>query len=598
MVNQLATDLSHYTVANSPVLQTFDSLPVDLFHWGAAVLPIAVLLVLLIGLRWPADAAAAVAMFLAVAIALTVFRSPLITLAVAVGKGVWSAIFVLYVVWAALLLYLITDRAGALYTLRKGIERISSNDLFLVLAFGWVFVSFLQGITGFGTPIAIVAPLLLALGVRPVYAVAMPLIGHAWNNTFGTLAVAWYGTRTVVDLQAPIETALQTAMHFTIITIAGGFAVAWLYGRWKAIAHAWPMIVILGAIQSITLVTTVVYSQFIAGLLASTIALVALYPISRWDRFGTQHEPFERPAMDVSMTRDGHSAPIADGGESVLDTETGGGTARVRDEGDPEPVMSFFESLLPYIVLTAIALVSSIPSVSDFLGRFQVGFAFPAVETAFVRHTAADPYSPFSFFTHPGTIVLIGVLVGWVVYRDRGYYDAWQRRVADSPQFEAKPSIRREAIANGVPASLAIILLVIISRVMLDTGQIRVLALGIAAALPGAVYLFGANSIGVLGAFITGSNTASNILFAPLQAETAAALNLPEWTVLGAQMSGGGLGNAIAPANVVLGTGTAGIVGREGEVLRITLKWTVLVSIVLGIVTMVLSRFVFLGGGA
>lgn len=595
MINPIVIDLYTEIAANMAVLQTFDSLPVDVFHWGAAILPIATLLVLLIGLRWPADVAAAIAMFLAVAIALTVFRSPVITLAVAVGKGVWSAIFVLYVVWAALLIYLITDRAGALYTLRKGIERISSNDLFLVLAFGWVFVSFLQGITGFGTPIAIVAPLLLALGVRPVYAVAMPLIGHAWNNTFGTLAVAWYGTRTVIDLRAPIETALQTAIQLSILTVAGGFTVAWLYGRWRAIVHGWPMIVILAAVHSLTLIVTVIYSQFIAGFLASAMALIALYPISRWERFGTQHEPFKRPAMEDSMGGYTNDVSVADGGDPTLD----GGVGRVRNtEEEPEPVMSFFESLVPYLVLTGLAIIAAIPDVSDFLGQFRIGFSFPAVATPFVDHPAADPYAPFAVLTHPGTIVMIGVLVGWVVYRKRGYYEDWRRTVAASSQFDEKPSIRGKLIENGVPASLAILLLVIISTVMLDTGQIRVLALGIGAVLPGTVYVFGANSIGVLGAFITGSNTASNILFAPLQAETAATLELPEWTILGAQMSGGGLGNAIAPANVVLGTGTAGIVGREGAVLRITLKWTVLVSILLGFVTMILSRFVFLGGGA
>lgn len=594
MMGQLSVGLLHRLAASIPVLQTADQLPVDGFHWAIAVLPIVLLLILLIGFRWPADSAAAVSMFLAVVIALTVFRTPLETLAVAVGQGVWDAIFVLYVVWAALLIYLITDRAGALYALRKGIEQFSSNDLFLVLAFGWVFVSFLQGITGFGTPIAIVAPLLLALGVRPVYAVAMPLVGHAWNNTFGTLAVAWFGTQTVVDLQAPIETALQTAMHFSIVTFAGGFAVAWLYGRKKAIAHGWPMIVTLAAIQSITLMTTVIYSRFIAGFLASAVALVALYPISRWDRFGTQHEPFERPAMEGSMRR----AAVTDGGEPEPDV--GADTDVVpeaAEEAEAEPVMSFFESLIPYIALTVIALTSAIPSVSEFLGQFQVGFSFPAVETGYLEHAAEDPYSPFAFFTHPGTIILIGVFVGWFVYRSRGYYGAWHRTLRESPHLEEKPSIRQGLLENGIPASLAITLLVIMASVMLNTGQIRVLALGIAAVLPGVVYTFGANLIGVLGAFITGSNTASNILFAPLQAQTAQALGLPEWTILAGQMSGGGLGNAISPANVVLGTGTAGIVGKEGDVLRITLKFVLIVSVLLGIMTTILSGFVFLGGG-
>lgn len=566
------------TVSPAAVLQTGGQLPIDALHWGIAVLPIAILLVMLIGFNWPADSAAVVGMLLAAVIALTAFQTPVQTLAIAVGKGVWDALGVLYVVWAALLIYMVVDRAGALYALRKGVERISSNDLFLVLAFGWVFVSFLQGFTGFGAPIAIVAPLLIAIGVRPVYAVAIPLVGHAWNNTFGTLAVAWFGTRSVVDLQAPVETALQTAAHFSIVTFAGGIAVAWLYGRKSAVKHAWPMIAIIGAVQSITLLVTATYSQFIAGFLASAIGLVALYPISRWGRFQTQHGAFDRPAM-----KSPEAAAVADGGV-------------VSDE--PKPVMSFFESIVPYIGLTAIALASAIPSVSEALGQFEVGFAFPAAETGFVELEAADPYSPLALLTHPGSIILVGVLIAWGIYRHRGYYEEWQQTVRESSSLEEKSSIRRGLFENAVPASLAIVLLVTMATVMLETGQIRVLAMGIAAVLPGAVYTFGANTIGVLGAFITGSNTASNILFAPLQAETASALDLPESTILGAQMSGGGLGNAISPSNVVLGTGTAGIVGREGEVLRITMKWTLLVSVLLGVMTLVLSGITFLGGGA
>ncbi len=153
-------------------------------------------------------------------------------------------------------------------------------------------------------------------------------------------------------------------------------------------------------------------------------------------------------------------------------------------------------------------------------------------------------------------------------------------------------------LKNGVPASLAIVILVVMATVMVDSGQIRVLALGIAAVVSGTMYLFLSNGIGVLGSFITGSNTASNILFAPLQNETAAALDLPQWSVLGAQMTGGAFGNAISPSNVVLGTGTVGIVGDEGKVLRKTLPWVVLVALIVGVFTVLISGFVFMGGGA
>jgi lactate permease len=95
---------------------------------------------------------------------------------------------------------------------------------------------------------------------------------------------------------------------------------------------------------------------------------------------------------------------------------------------------------------------------------------------------------------------------------------------------------------------------------------------------------------------MTSSNTASNILFAPLQQETVAALEgLSEPTIIAAQSTGGAIGNAIAPANVVLGTGTAGIVGREGEVLRKTLPWAAAIAVLVGGLTILLNGMSFTG---
>ena len=560
-----------------------EALPVDVFHWIVASVPILILLVLLVRYRWSAHTAAVMGMFGASAIALTIFQAPPFAYAVAVGKGVWDAVFVLYVVWPAILMYLITERAGALYTLRVRIEQFSSNDLFLVLAFGWLFASFLQGVVGFGAPIAIVAPLLLALGVRPIYAVAIPLIGHAWNNNFGTLAVGWFAADSVAPFEAPVETALQTAIIHVAPIIAGGIAIAWLYGRWNGVRHGLPMIVVVGAVQWVGLMAVAIYSPFLSGFLAASAALVVLYPLSRWERYDQQHDPFERPAMEESMSRD----VATDGGESTEDEE----------EEEPDPVMGLFEAFLPYGVLLVIALVVALPPVEDFLAQFEVGFSFPAIETGYLEQEAESPYEPFAVLTHPGSIILLGVVFGYALFKRRGYYDEWRSVMETSPHVEEEGSIFDGLKENGVPASLSIILLIIMAIVMVETGQITVLALGIAAILPPTAYLFASNAIGVLGAFITGSNTASNIMFSPLQDETAGELDLPQWTVLGSQMTGGAVGNAISPSNIVLGTGTVGIPGREGDVLRITLPWVVLVILLVGALTVLVSGFVFLGGG-
>jgi lactate permease len=108
--------------------------PVDLLHWVLAVLPIVALLVFLVPLRWRAPEAGPIAMFIAGIVALIAFSTPWDTLAVAGGKGVWDAIFILYVVWPALFLYQVTKQAGAYDALRQGITRFSRNELFIILA--------------------------------------------------------------------------------------------------------------------------------------------------------------------------------------------------------------------------------------------------------------------------------------------------------------------------------------------------------------------------------------------------------------------------------------------------------------------------------
>jgi lactate permease len=230
--------------------------------------------------------------------------------------------------------------------------------------------------------------------------------------------------------------------------------------------------------------------------------------------------------------------------------------------------------------------------VDEALGQFEVGPSFPAVEGGFgTQVEAEEPYSPFSPLTHPGTFLLISSAVAWVVYRARGYYGQWRER----HEGEEKEGIVAGLISNALPASVAVSSFLVMSQLMSDSAQTDVLALGIAAVAPPVAFAFASNFIGIIGAFMTSSNTASNILFSPLQQEAAAALALDEAAIIGAQSTGGAVGNAIAPANVVLGTGTAGIVGREGDVLRVTLPWAAGAAIVVGLLTIVLTNVEIIG---
>jgi lactate permease len=534
------------------------TLPINLGTWLLAISPILLLLVLLAVLRWKAPQAGPVGMFLAVAVALLFFRAPWESVAVGAGKGIWDAVFILLVIWPALLLYRIGTASGAFDALRRGLSRYSRNHVFLVLAFGWVFASFMQGIAGFGAPIAIVAPLLLAIGVRAVYAVVIPLIGHAWANMFGTLAVGWLATLQVVDLEDELTTTLVTAALLAPVTLMAGAAIAWMAGKGPALRLAWPFILIIAAIHAGLQFVIMYWEPVLSTFLAATVALVALYPLSRWSRY-------REPAQDV---------PDRPAMKQEADEAT-------KDEDREAPTMGLSWALLPYAVLTAVAVFTlAIPPVEAALDRIEFGFPFPEVSTGYEVATEAEqPYSAIAPFTHPGFSLIVAVLVTWLLFRAKGYFAARAERHGQQPVWSS-------LAADATPASVAILSFLILAGVMEHSGQTDVLAQGIERISPPLLYAFAANLIGLIGAFMTSSNTASNVLFGQLQQGVASGTGLSESAVIGAQSAGGAIGNAIAPANIVLGTGTAGIVGQEGAVLRKTLPWTLAAAVVIGLLTL------------
>lgn len=534
-----------------------EQLPLDIGRWLLALSPIVLLLLLLAVLRWKAPQAGPVGMFFGAAIALLFFATSFDTLAVAVGKGVWDAVPILFVVWPALLLYRMGTAAGAFEALRRGIARFSKDEVFLVLGFGWVFASFLQGIAGFGAPIAVVAPLLVALGVRPVYAVVIPLVGHAWANMFGTLAVGWLATLQVVDIEDETLTAVQTALLLWIPTIAGALFIAWMVGRWQAVRHALPMIGVIGFVHGAGQLALMPVSPVLSTFIASAVGLLLLFPLAKWSRYASPTELEQRPAMreDVDLSAE--------------------------DEG--EPTMGLGWAAAPYAALTVVAVGTLvIGPLEDLLPRVAIGLPFPEVSTGFgVTQEAEDSYAPFEPLVHPGAFLLVATAVAYLLHRRQGFFAARAEEQGSQP-------ILGSTAGDAVPASIAIVSFLVLAKLLDHSGQTEVLALGIAEVAPAPVFAFLSVFIGVLGAFMTSSNTASNVLFTPLQVGVAGAEGLGQSGVIAAQSTGGALGNAIAPANIVLGTSTAGASGQEGAVLRKTLPWTLAISALAGAVTLFL----------
>jgi lactate permease len=461
---------------------------------------------------------------------------------------------VLYVIWPALILYNVAAEAGAFVAMQRGIRRLMPDRLLVVLAFAWVLSSFIQSIAGFGTPLAVTVPLLIGLGVKPAYAVLLPMVGAAWGNMFGSLGVTWFATLTVVDLENATRALRYTAGLLWIPNLLAGLAIAWFYGRAWALRRGGPAILVISLLHGGLQLLLVPLLPTIGNLLAAAAGLGATFLLNRWDFYRQEDE--DEPNLIFEEW-----AYIGAGYEEPAPVED-----EVEDPDRPQP-MSLLLAFVPYAVLTGLAIVTLlVPPITRFLESVQVGLPFPETTTGYlVRREAVTSYAAFTPLTHPGTLLLISAAAGYLLYRSRGYYTG----------EESVGLIVRQAAEEALPATTAVTALLLISKVMDHTGEITVLALGVSQVAPPVVYAAASAFIGILGALITSSNTASNVLFAPLQATAARVLGVDVELAVAGQSAGGALGNSLAPGDALLGSTIAGIPGRLGEILGRALPWVV-----------------------
>ncbi len=525
--------------------------------WVGALAPLAVLLLLLVGFRWPTVRAALAGLAVALLGAWAIYGLPLAGLVVAAGKGLWDAVFVLYVVWPALLLYHVTDEAGAFLVVRRDLARIVPSCLLRILGIGWALASLLQGAAGFGTPIAVVAPLLLGLGVRPIYATALALIGAAWANMFGSLGVPWFVIVRGVALSNAAQASLYTAGVLLIPDLAGALYIAWLYGRGPGVAEAWPGVLAVWAAHGLALLLLVGRAPAIAMLLASLAGLGALFAVAHLPRYRAGNCLEASPVLATVPASTDEAAPP----------------------------LSLGQAFLPYYVLIALVLAASlVPPVASALGALQVGLPFPGTASRYGQVQPATPaYAPFAPLTHPGTYLLVASLAGYLYYRRRRLYHRASLR-----------AIFTRTVRDALGASASIVAFLTTAAVMRESGQIAFLAGRLAeiGSAPALVVL--SPFVGVLGVLVTSSATAANILLAPLQAAAAQALAAPQSLVIAGQGAGGATANAASPGDTLVGATTVGVPQQVGEILRVTLPWALATAALLGGALLLLTAA---GGG-
>lgn len=497
--------------------------------WLLAVSPVVLLLALVLrGVRTGRAAAAVVGWVLLVGA--VVFAAPADLLAVAMGKGLWLGFWILLVVWPALLLYRLAAAAGL-----EDIGRVFSSVLprrrenLLIMA--WIFPSFVQGVAGFGTPIAVAAPLLVAMGWSRTRAVIYPLVGYHWAVTFGSMGSSFYMASLTAGLSGDEQAlfALAAASILAVNCLVAGALVLLLDGGVGGLREGWRTLVVAGVPMAATLVLVARVVPAVASLAAGTAGLVAVGLSSAYHRRGRRQEPLAAAAR------------IPEGGSH----EAGFGRSAVL--------------LSPYLYLLAVALPIFLWPTSRRWAQnaLVLGPDLPRTETGrgWVNE-AVTSFNPVVVFSHPGFYIAVACVLGFVTYRRAGL---WKR--GSTGEVVA-------SWARSLPqSSVSILLLASVATVLVDTGMVSTLATGISNVAGGAFPVL-SPVVGATGSFITGSTTSSNALFTALQHDVASQISVPPTALLAAQTAGGNVGNAIAPVVVLIGATSVGATDSTGQILR------------------------------
>lgn len=425
------------------------------------------------------------------------------------SEALTSALNILWIVLPALALYAFQDKLGAIDRIRDALTSITANRRLQAILLAWFFGLFIEGAAGFGTPVALAAPLLLGIGYSPMRAVTLALLGHASGVSFGAV-----GTPTLAQIDLTGLEPTQISGHVALMHAALGWIFLFAMAR-------------MADERSLTR-QDVAWTVF-AGL-AFFIPSVALAHLA-----GPELPSLAGALLGATL----FVAAIKQRTVSTMEIN----------------LRALAADLAPYLFIVLFILVTRLIA--------PIHEALSSLTIAWDMH---DRFSgSIALLYHPGTMLWCGLVLGALVTGRLGTI---------GPSF-------KDAARRAASVGFALFIMLLLSRLMVQTGMIT--ALAEAAARTGTLWAVLSPSVGVLGTFITGSATTSNILFTQLQLSAAMALDLPPIVMVAAQGFGSAVGNIIAPHNIIAGAATVGLIGREGEVMSKTLALGIVVALLGGL---------------
>ena len=537
-----------------------------------AFIPIIVTVVLMVAFNWPAKRALPLAWILACVIAFAVWKMNVHDMAAYTITGFLSAFETLVIIFGAILIMNTLKRSGAMSAINGMFKGVTKDARILAIIIGWVFGAFIEGAAGFGTPAALAAPLLISVGFPPLAAAIVALIcnstpvcygavGTPTNTAFATVkdAVAAGGADPDTWKMALTKwSAISMAVGAFFIVFVAVCVLVKLFGKNKSFKDALPCIPFIIFTVAVFDISYLLIATFIGPELVSLVAAVITLFVS----IGAAKAGFLQPKETWTFT------PEETWDRSWLSTTE-----------VPEPKVSdmpLLKAFTPYIIIIAILVATRVCQ--------NVGMGWASAMKAFTIGTGKSGVIlglnwNWAILWNPGVIFIIVALLTIVIQGMKGseVSGAWK----DTGKQVSGAAI---ALLFGV-AMVNIFRYTNVSSDVMDGSMLLIMARGLAA-LAGKAYVIVAPLIGVLGAFMSGSNTVSNTLFSSLQFETATILAMPQVFIVALQNNGGAIGNMVCVNNVVSACATTGTIGNEGKIIRTNIVpciiYCAIVVIVLG----------------
>ena len=486
----------------------------------------------------PSAKALPLAALLAYGIQVAWFRTDTATINAAVVAGLLTALTPISIVWGAIFLFRTMELSGAMETIRNWLNALTRNRVAQVVIIGWSFQFLIEGASGFGTPAALAAPLLVGLGFQPLRVAMACLILNSVPVSFGAVGTpTWFGfgplELSASELQAVAwkSALIHSAAAYVIPLLGFSLLLTWTELRHNAL---FVCIAITSSVVPMTLLALL--SDEFPAVVGGMISLIVTVGLARY-------------GIGLTVAQDEPADP----------------------ECRPPSVLAVVKAMFPLWATVLVLLVTRIPQLGlrtaltastpalevaiGGLGQFSISAAL-VLQLQGIFGTEANWTYQVLYVPSLIPFILVSVMSWWVLSAPCGTARQVWRQTA-------------ERMLNPVLALLGALVLVGLLMAGEEASSVMTIGRALAYATGDSWQYFSAY-LGAVGAFFAGSCTISNLTFGPIQDSIASQLNLERTTVLALQSVGGAMGNMVAIHNIVAVCSVLGLKNQEGEILKRT----------------------------